>query len=156
MLACLTQYPRLYVQEVAEELGLTEDVASKNLRLLESGGFLKCEAVSKYLYYCLVKPDALLGAVLHELRHQKKDTEESVIRMVTALTHERRILLITILKERSPMGLAELLSHAEISEVAGRRHVNKLVRRGWVEFDQKTCRLLESKNRLGAKLMNIV
>ena len=79
MLICLMQHSRLYVQEVAGELGLTEDVASKNLRSLESGGFLQCEAVSKYLYYSLAEPDALLRAVIHELQHHKNDAIESVI-----------------------------------------------------------------------------
>ena len=54
------------------------------------------------------------------------------------------------------MDLGELFSRAGVSGMAGRRYVNKLARRGWVMTDQKTCRLVKFKNRLGVALIDAV
>lgn len=156
MLICLVQHRKLYVQQVADMQGLAEDVASKNLRMLESGGFLQSETVSKYLYYRLTNADMLLDAVLYELRHQKTDTVEHVIRILTALTHERRILLVSILKNDGPMERDLLFLKEQVSEMAGRRHMSKLARRGWVSADRNACRLLKLKSRLGCNLLDTV
>ncbi len=156
MLTFLKEQPRQYVKSIAEELGLTEDVASKNLQMLAAGGFLESEAVSKYLYYSLAESDELLQLVLHELKTRKSDVRERVFRTVTALTHERRVSIVAVLKRDGPMDMQTLCIRAGISELACRRHLNKLVRRGWMTTEQKKYVLLQPENRLAAGLMDAV
>jgi predicted transcriptional regulator len=156
MLLCLQANEPLYVQEVAQHLNLTEDVASKNLQLLAPGGFAVSESVSKYLYYRLAEPDALLQSVLVALQSRKSVDVEQVMSILTALTHERRVVIISILKNNGPVSTAQLLFRAQISKIAGYRHLDKLVRRGWVEMNRRACQLSVSDEPLKNALINEV
>jgi len=147
LLIYLLEQSEQYVKVTADEFGIAEDVASKNLQLLASGGFLSCEPVSKYLYYKLTKPDPLLRAVLNELQAQRVDLR-AMAYTLTALTHERRVLMVALL-QKEPMVLDHLCDMAKISKQAGERHVNKLVRRGWVGLDNDAYTLLQPKDKLG-------
>ncbi len=155
MLDCLMGQERLYVQEVADLLGLQEDVASKNLQLLASGGFLESETVSKYRFYSLSPPDVLLEATLRDLKGAG-DSMGRIIKTLTALTHERRVSLVSILKRNDSMDREDLFLLAQVSEPAGRRHIKKLVRRRWVAVDQKKCRLLKPRSTLSSVLLDEV
>ncbi len=155
MLGCLKNQGRLYVQEVAEGLGLQEDVASKNLQLLALGGFLESETVSKYRFYSLSPPDALLEVVLRDLK-RKEDLTDRMMKTLTSLTHERRVSLVSILKRNESMDRDDLFFLAQVSVPAGLRHMKKLVRRRWVAMDQKKCRLLTSKTKLASVLLSEV
>jgi len=156
MLILLSQQPEQYVKSIADKLGLTEDVASKNLQMLASGGFLDSEAVSKYLFYNLSGSSDLLQWVLRELKTRKSDAREMVFRTVTALTHERRVAIVEILKSEGPVDMQTLCVRAGMSELACRRHVNKLISRGWIRIKQKKYALVRPKNRLATELMNAV
>ena len=156
MLKFLKRQPEQYVKSIAEELGLTEDVASKNLQMLASGGFLESERVSKYLYYNLAESDELLQLVLHELKTRKSNARERVFRTVTALTHERRVSIVATLKRDGPIDMHTLCVRAGISELACRRHLKKLVRRGWIKQEQNRYMLIKPKSQLGVKLLEMV
>ena len=153
LLAHLLESPRQYVKAVAGELELTEDVASKNLQLLASGGFLKCESVSKYLYYTLAESDDLLTALLWELKNQS--ALDPIIHMLTALTHERRVLLVALLSKTS-MDVNSLCCQMKMSGSAAKRHLDKLARRGWVEVDGDVCTLCFPSNPLGRAMIELV
>ncbi len=155
MLDFVKDQERLYVQEVADGLGLQEDVASKNLQLLASGGFLESETVSKYRFYSLPSPDPLLEAVLRGSKGTE-DTMGRMIKTLTALTHERRVSLISILKRNESLEKEDLFLLAQVSVLAGRRHIEKLVRRRWVAGDQKKYRLLKPRTKLSSVLLSEV
>lgn len=156
MLQCLQAHTTLYVQEVAQQLKLTEDVASKNLQQLAAGGFAVSEPISKYRYYRLVDSDALLQAVLVSLQSGKRTAVEQTLGVLTALTHERRVIIVSILKQSGPVSTTELLFRAQISKMAGYRHLEKLVRREWIERTRHTCRLITSDQPLKKALINEV
>lgn len=155
VLGCLKSQGKLYVQEVANLLGLQEDVAGKNLQLLASGGFVTSKTVSKYRFYTLSTPDPLLDAVLRGSK-ETDDSMERVVKTLTALTHERRISLISILKRNDSMEEKDLFLLAQISAPAGLRHIKKLVRRRWVAVNSEKCRLLKPKTKLAAVLLSEV
>jgi hypothetical protein len=137
-------------------LGVEEDVASKHLQKLAAGGFLIREPISKYLYYSLVQEDALLAAVLPCLILDRESASEQIIRDLTAVTHERRVVIVSLLRAYGPMVKDDLFFQAQISAVAGRRHVNKLVRRGWVSEDERVCRLETAEGMLMSLLMDMI
>lgn len=142
------------MKAVAQTLGLAEDVASKNLQMLASAGFLVYERVGKYLYYSLSASDELLHPVLAEIRKKGFDVNR-VMFTLTALTHERRIAIVKVLCR----GSAErdvLRRQTRISRMAADRHLNKLVRRGWVRVKDDFCELIEPDNRLGRTLVGLV
>jgi predicted transcriptional regulator len=154
LLAQLDQKPRQYVKAIAQTLGLAEDVASKNLQMLASAGFLEYERVGKFLYYSLSVSDELLCPVLAEIRKKGFDVNR-VMSMLTALTHERRIAIVKALCR----GCAEwdvLRRQTRISRLATDRHLNKLMRRGWVQVENDLCELMTPDNRLGLALIEVV
>jgi DNA-binding transcriptional ArsR family regulator len=140
LLACLSRQPRRYVKSLGEELGLAEDVASKNLQLLASGGFLTAERAGRYLYYSLAESNPMGPVVLAELRRQGGDVNP-VIRDLTALTHERRVAVVSILSGQTA-GVDVLCRQARISGLAAGRHLDKLIRRGWIRMSGDQCELL--------------
>ncbi len=154
MLAQLDRRPRQYVNAIAQSLGLTEDVASKNLQMLASAGFLEHERVGKYLYYNLSVSDELLHPVLAEIRKKGFDVNR-VMHMLTALTHERRIAMVAALG-RCPLERGTLCHQTRISRIALERHLDKLIRRGWVRVDEERCELIPPKNGLGDALIELV
>jgi DNA-binding transcriptional ArsR family regulator len=154
MLIVLAGSPRQYVKSVGEQLGLSEDVACKNLQLLASGGFLTAERVGRYLYYSLGGSDALLHAVLGELRRARGDAG-FVIRTLTALTHERRVAMIAVLRNE-PVDSDVLCRRVRMSGLAAGRHLDKLVRRGWVSMDGDLCRVLFPETPLEQVLLEAV
>jgi DNA-binding IclR family transcriptional regulator len=149
----LSRLPEQYVKAVALEFGLAEDVASKNLQMLASGGFLKCESVSKYRYYSLAKKDDLLRPVLNALK--TRDEVDSIMYMLTALTHERRVRAVCLLS-RAPMEMICVCRQVGMSWQAAQRHLDKLIRRGWVKNDNETYSLCFPPDRLGRALIKWV
>ena len=95
MLVCLDRNEPKCVMSIASETAISEDVSSKNLQSLELGGFLNQKRNGKYLFSCLNHSDELLRTVLNEL-HGGNDVE-SIMHMLTALTHERRVLIVAVL-----------------------------------------------------------
>jgi len=154
MLVCLNHHARQYVQAIGEQLGLKEDVASKNLQLLAVGGFLTSKRVGRYLYYSPVESDELLRSVLAGIRKAKGETD-SVMRTLTALTHERRIVMVALLSNEA-MEKERLCSSAKISGLAAGRHLDKLVRRGWVNVNEARHSLFVPKTSLEKELVSAV
>lgn len=154
MLAYLDQHPRQYVKAVGKQFGLTEDVASKNLQMLAAAGFLESERKGRYLYYRLTSKHELVREVLVALRKAKMDIDP-VVHTLTALTHERRIAIIAALSEE-PLEFDMLCRRTGISGMAAARHVDKLVRRGWVKTTKDQCRLRIPDRGLGRVLIKSV
>jgi DNA-binding transcriptional ArsR family regulator len=151
ILAYLDQHPRQYVRAVGERFGLSEDVASKNLQLLASAGFLESERKGRYLYYRLPDANELLRLVLIEVRKARMSVDP-VIRTLTALTHERRTAMIAALS-KDALSLEMLCRQTNISGMAVERHLDKLVRRGWVKITNDQCILLVPCDGLGRVLI---
>jgi len=151
MLVCLEKKEPQCVKDIAEEVGVLEDVSSKNLQMLESGGFLQRKRVGKYLLYSLNRTDGLLQAVLGDAVVDNPDFGK-ILHMLTALTHERRILIVSALaKGQQEFGL--LCRQTGISWRAMERQLDKLVRRGFVLMNDGCCRLVEQESLFGNTLI---
>jgi DNA-binding transcriptional ArsR family regulator len=153
VLAHLDQHPHQYVRSIGDQFGMAEDVASKNLQLMASAGFLESERKGRYLFYSLQKPNELLRPVLVEVRKAGENVDP-VIQTLTALTHERRVAMVAVLTKGS-LDLDVLCRQTRISGMAAARHLDKLVRRGWVSVSDDQCRLLPPGDVLGRALVEL-
>jgi len=138
---------------IADETGVSEDVSSKNLQFLELGGFLKQKREGKYLFYSLDRSDEFLQIVVDELHDGRLDVE-GIMHMLTALTHERRILIVTTLAD-GQQEFDLLCRQTGISRLAMERQIDKLVRRSFVSSLGGQCRLLKPENRMAANLIRL-
>jgi len=151
MLELLNRSSARCVKDIAVELGIAEDVASKNLQRLAAAGFLIQKNAGKYLFYTLVQEDVLLAGVLELANVSKKD---HAMFMATALTHERRIVIINALGGE-PLKLEELCLKTQISWGAMRRQLEKLLRRGFVGFESGKYALTPPGCTLGKRLVEL-
>ena len=141
------------MKKMAEALGISEEVSTKNLQLLESGGFLEQERVSKFLFHSLARGDELLQVVLDGLKRDEKGFPQTIY-MLTALTHERRVRIVAVLKTEE-MDFSKLGFRSGISLRALERQFDKLERRGFVYKLGGVCRIVEPKNELARKLIEL-
>jgi len=151
MLDLLNRSSARCVKDMAEELGIAEDVASKNLQLLSAAGFLTQKHAGKYLFYALVQEDVLLVGVLELANLSKKD---HAMFMATALTHERRVVIINALGDE-PLKFEELCLKTRISWGAMQRQLEKLVRRGFVGFENGKYALTPPECALGKRMVEL-
>ena len=149
MLEYLARCPNRCVKEIAEELGIADDVASKHLQVLAFSGFVMQKHVGKYLYYTLAGQGDLLGPALGLIKAVGKD---HVIFMATATTHERRVKIIAALG-KEPMEMDPLCIKTHISREAMKRQLTKLVRRGFVQENGGKFGLQKPDCVLGLKLI---
>lgn len=149
MLEWLAEHPSLCVKEIAADLGIAEEVASKNLQLLASAGFMTRMRIGKYLYHTVVTNDALLAGVLDE-----KATKEKLLDTVTALTHERRVLILKTLN-CGLLTLEELCRQTGISKGAMRRQLEKLERRSFVKVKNGKYSMVTPDSLLGRRMVEL-
>ena len=138
------------VKEIADELEIAEDIASKHLQLLASAGWVSKRLAGRYLYYTLDNDNVLLDEVL---TYAEKKSIDRLIFMVTALTHERRILIIRALAIE-PMRLDCLCRKIRIPSMALRRHLDKLERRGFVRAENGVWMLIIPDDTLIRRLID--
>jgi DNA-binding transcriptional ArsR family regulator len=153
ILHLLTLKSGQYVKEIAGQLDLAEDVASKNLQLLESAGLLASERRGKYHYYRLNSEDPLLRMVIEWLG--RKMDSDRMIYMLTALTHERRVGIVALLRAGTAE-VSQLCRDLKMSRRAAERHLDKLVRRGWLRMEEDLCMVSSPKDDFGKALLRCV
>jgi DNA-binding transcriptional ArsR family regulator len=151
MLSLLDGRPRMFVQAIGEHLGCSEDAASKHLQLLAEGGFLVAEREGCYLFYSVSRSDPLAAVVLREINADGSDMG-SMLKALTAFTHERRIEILAQLAQGA-MGFRSLCLATKISREAMKRHLKKLERRGFVEGHDDCWVRSESVGVFGRELM---
>lgn len=154
ILSFLDQNPGQFVKQIADQISLAEDVASKNLQLLAAAGMLISEREGKFNFYRTNAEDPLFQISLVELRCSPLNTER-VIRVATALTHERRVGIVAVLRE-GPSDVTDLCRRLHISRRAIKRHLDKLARRGWLVRDDEMCALSEPDESFAKLLLQCV
>lgn len=152
MLQLLNNCPGCCVKEVASELNIAENIASKHLQILASAGWISKRPAGRYLYYTLDQGNVLLDEVL---TYADEKSIDRLIFMITALTHERRILIVKALVIE-PTGLESLCRKTRIPRLALRRHLDKLARRGFVQAEKGLWALAISGDGLKSKLIDSV
>ena len=130
------------VSELAEQCALTLPVASQSLRALEARGLLKVRRVRRRVEYCLPAPveavaQAMLIAALKTALRTDSTMAVQVIRLATAFTHPARIGIYRAL-QTGPKNFAQLQAIIRLSPRALARHLEKLLKRGFVSFEERT------------------
>ena len=144
MLRYLIQNPDRPVSAVARKLKVPRVVASQYLRALNARGLLKARREGRWVYY-RASPDGSVGEAkplllaLERTFAQKSDSVSTIFRLVTAFTHPRRQDIFLALPRRG-MAFGELMFKTGMSPDALRRHLRKLVDRGFVTAEDDVYR----------------
>jgi len=146
--------------EIARFLDLTRPSASRHIRLLSESGLIKTRPRSKWLLCSLndSKPKDPLHDVQEILFKNLTSGEkqiDKIYRSATAFTHERRCCIIRLLQNKS-LPIEEIVSTADISEVALHRHLKKLINRGLVAERNDTYHFVHPSDPLTNALVNMV
>jgi DNA-binding transcriptional ArsR family regulator len=138
--ALLARQPQS-VSQLAEQLKLTLPATSQYLRALESRGFLKVNRVRRRVEYRLASPaesehlSALLVALRAALR-QPNDSPAHVFKLATGFTHPKRVEICRLLKP-APRPFVAIQIALKLSHSALKRHLHKLISRGYVVREQR-------------------
>ena len=129
------------VSQMAETLHWSVSASSQYLRQLNARGLLSSIRSGPYVIYRPeANPKIAYGKRLLHALNQSFTIEEQgadyVFRHLTAFTHERRIRMVKALMVR-PFSGPELSGAVQVSLPALYRHLAKLERRGYVDFDAK-------------------
>ncbi|MCF7848577.1 MAG: ArsR family transcriptional regulator [Kiritimatiellales bacterium] len=154
MIGLFFQYNQLCVFETAELLGIGEGAASKHLQLLIAAGLLEFQRKGRYLLCSLATTGRTshILAGIREIFEEHKEPIGAVIGIATAFTHERRVALVRLLSK----GHCNQLQLYEGTGISGRaltRHLNKLVRRGFVGRVGDGFRMVEPTGMLAKELI---
>jgi len=174
--------------DLAKETGLSKPAVSLHLRHLASAGLVRrrpsgtrCFCVAKpiygpktlsgrmssYLVRLFRSPDRTLGKrELGRMRAGEEpgvgsEVERAVFDAATAFTNLRRLRILDQLEEHGDTSFDALRRKLKMSAAALSRHVDKLVRRGYVEVEDETsnwmCRLAHGrKTPIHAAFLRIV
>lgn len=136
MLQAVLLKPGLSVSEIARQFDTNVSVASKYLRELNARGLLQVTRTAAEVRYwpkadsSMPQAFALLKALSATFRTQKSPIE-FIFRTATAFTHPRRILIVRQLACQ-PARFSEIRVSTAISTTALKRHLQKLIIRGFV------------------------
>lgn len=154
MLSLLHSGPDQYVQVVGNQIGCSEDVASKHLQRLGDHGFLSSKRRGRYLFYTINHADPLTKAVIGEICRNGTDIG-GIMKSLTSFTHERRIVIVNVLR-RQAMDSESLNRATRISMEALVRHMKKLRDRGVVGKEQGKWSLCDQSDTFKEWLLNFV
>lgn len=135
----------LCVTDIAEVEDIALVTASEHLRLLHQSGFLGQERKSKWIFYSAVLPSGfpVTEKIYKPLRKQLIASDRqisSLLKLMTAFTHPRRVEILKRLFNSS-RSFEELIELCDISPMAMKRHLDKLVSRDVVRQDSDVYRI---------------
>jgi DNA-binding transcriptional ArsR family regulator len=139
-LKAVLEEPSRTVCEIAERTRLSVCHTSGYLRALQARGLLQARRESRYVRYVAV-PDPLVAgarpllAALRQVLQKDDQTESAIIHTLTGFTHPRRLAILRLLQERSPVCTEDIAAITRISLPALSRHLNKLRVRGLAAYD---------------------
>jgi DNA-binding MarR family transcriptional regulator len=155
----LLNKPGQTVNELADRLGYHRSLASLYLRALNARGLIQPSRQGREVWYRVeadenVPGSALLISALRNAFSGASNPVDHIFRQATALTHPRRVLLMSVLR-RAPMDREELARRTGISLPALTRHLNKLARRRWIRTRDGMCYITRSLPPLASVLLRI-
>ena len=157
LLATLFRDAPLCVSDCAQCCGMPRVSTSVALRQLQARGLIRAERESRWVRYRPL-PDPLVAhapAIDAALRTALRPTHldlPSIIKIITAFTHERRIRIVQALAD-GPRTMDDLSATCHISAPALIRHIDKLIRRKVVHREAERVALLPPANPLAAALL---
>ncbi|QHI68936.1 ArsR family transcriptional regulator [Tichowtungia aerotolerans] len=148
----------LTVTQIVTETGMSQPNASNQLKALRETGLIVCRRNKmKVFYRAEANPAAaVVPDILEALRdcYEKSVALKTLIRHATAFTHERRIEIFRALHGTSLTAPA-LRDATGMSPSALWRHLEKLVRRGYVKEADHAYRIGGAGNTLGRTLLKL-
>ena len=158
ILQSLMDNGELTVAQIASRTEMSPSNASFQLKMLRERGLIVCRR-EKMEVFCRAEANEAVDfapELLRALRACFKQgiVPKTMIRHATAFTHERRIEIFRALHGRSLTALA-LRDVTGMSDSALSRHLDKLVRRGYVQRDGRVCRVGRAGNPLGRTLQKL-
>jgi DNA-binding transcriptional ArsR family regulator len=148
----------LTVAQVASQMEMSPSNASFQLKMLRERGLVVCRREKMSVFYRAEVNEAVDFApeLLPALRACFKQgiAPKTMIRHVTAFTHERRIEIFLALHGRS-LSAAALRDVTGMSDSALLRHLDKLIRRGYVQRAGRVYRIGRAGNPLGRMLQKL-
>lgn len=152
--------PGVTVGEVAARLAVAENHACEFLRALQARGLIEARRQSRWVRY-VPSPDPLvpsarpLMSALRATLGEGSCKEADMIRVFTAFTHPRRIVIVRELKRARTLSFEDLARATSISPQALYRHLNKLADRGLVAQTRNGWRLAPGAGRLAEALVKL-
>ena len=158
MLWYLFSEGELTVTECGQLMGLSPSNTSFQLKMLRECGLIVSRR-EKMEVFCRAEANSAVDfapEVLAALRDCYKNAVafKTLIRHATAFTHERRIEIFRALRGRSLTTLA-LRDATGMSSTALCRHLDKLMRRGYVKRIKGLCRIGIPSDTLGRTLLKL-
>ena len=151
------------VTELAEEAGLPVPTASLYLRALNARGLISVVRSGPFVYYGTSSDRSLPAAAalqeafrrLFASRRIPKDWTDRLFPVLQAYSSPRRVEIVRILAERSPLSYAELHALAGMPETSFLRHLGRLTAAGVVlRGDNAEYSLAKPRNSLEAALLS--
>jgi DNA-binding transcriptional ArsR family regulator len=158
LLWALFEHKEMTVKNLALELGMSPSNASLQLKQLRECGLVCCGRRKMEVFYRAEANEAIeyaseLSAALRAC-FERSVSLPTLIRHATAFTHVRRIEIFKTLHGRS-LGSLELCELTGMSPSALFRHLDKLIRRGYVKEQNRTYRVGGAGNALGRTLLKL-
>jgi DNA-binding transcriptional ArsR family regulator len=148
----------LSVAQACRLTGISPSNASLQLKMLLECGLVICRREKMQVFYRAEANGAFEFApeVLAALQEccDRSVSFAALIRHTTAFTHERRIEIFRALRGRS-LSTSALRDMTGMSSSALLRHLDKLIRRGYVTEQDRICRMGSSGNPLGRVLLEL-
>ena len=119
------------------------------MQLLVSAGFVAHDRAGKYLYHTVADDDPLLAAMM-----AVPSDKETLMYTATALTHERRVLIVRALGCKQ-LAIEELCRLTKISGGAMRRQLEKLESRGFITKTVGKWSLTTPHSILGRRMVEL-
>lgn len=152
--------PGLTVGEVAARLAVAENRACEYLRALQARGLIAARRQSRWVRYVpetdpLVPSARPLMSALRATFDKGTYKEAYMIRVFTAFTHPRRIMIVRQLRRTRALSFDDLVHATSISPQALYRHLDKLADRGLVAQTRNGWRLAPEADRLSGVLVKL-
>jgi DNA-binding transcriptional ArsR family regulator len=145
------------VSQLAQKLKLSLPVTSQYLRALEARGLLKVRRVRRRVEYRMTAPaeSENLGAMLSALRTALRlpgDSSAQIFKFATGFTHPRRVEICRLLIA-APLPFVAIQSASKLPQPSLRRHLHKLMTRGYVVRERHLYQLASKLPHLAAELL---
>ncbi len=159
MLGVLLRHDEMAVSAVARAVGVSDVVASQELRALGARGLLTARRDGLWVFYRVSPDPSIRGTteLLSALRRafsERTQPAEAVFRLTTAFTHPRRIEIVRFLSDGA-MSREVLSRSTAIGRRALERHLAKLARRGFVKKGAAEWHLECPRHPLAAALLRL-
>ena len=161
LLRCLEEHPGQNVTQLAKAVGIGISDASQELRRIQSRGLLKAERRhTSLIYHFSADPQVasarpLLKALQKALAIKTPNANKRLCEIANSLGHVRRIEMLKALMKK-PQTAYSLQKEIQISQACIRRHLQPLLKCGFIQQDKKLLRYFPPRHPLAKALIRLL